>query len=124
MQTHIFSSNQGYSNSLIKNNNYGEGHVLEKSSTEWNADYDGEKTRIDLKMDKNGKRKHVSVELTNDDLKELLNVPAVKKPLHIRLLDDFSLSKKKRSGTGIGIGIGTRISRRRGRGSKRSRRRK
>ena len=100
MQTHLFSSNQGYSNSLVKNNNRGQGDVLEKSSTEWNADYDGEKARIDLKMDKNGKRRHVNVELTNDDLKELLNVPAVKKPLHIRLLDDFSLSlsKKKRSG--------------------------
>jgi hypothetical protein len=102
MPTHLFTSSQGYSSS--KN-----GFQNSNSTTEWNADYDGNKAHIDMKWNNNGKRKHVNIELSRDELKELMNVPSVQKPLHLRLMEDFSLSKRKTRrlvGTGRGKGKG------------------
>jgi hypothetical protein len=60
MQTHFFTKGQGHSTSLIKNNNEDKENILEKNTTEWRADYDGDKAHIDFKTDKNGKRRQKS----------------------------------------------------------------
>jgi hypothetical protein len=92
MPTHLFTSSQGYSSSK---NGFQNSNSNSNSTTEWNADYDGNKAHIDMKWNNNGKRKHVNIELSRDELKELMNVPSVQKPLHLRLMEDFSLSKRK-----------------------------
>jgi hypothetical protein len=61
-------------------------------------DYDGNKANIDVKMKNNGKRKHINVELSNNDLEELFHIPSVQAPLHTRLHNDFlvpAVIKKK-----------------------------
>jgi len=104
MPTHLFASSQGYSSSStngLQNSN--------SNITEWNADYYGNKAHLDMKWNTNGKRKHVNLELSRDELKELMNVPSIKKPLHLRLIEDFSPSKRKTRrlvGTGRGKGKG------------------
>ena len=87
MPTHFLSTSKGYSSSLVQDG-------VSTSVTEWNADYNGDKGHIDMKWNENGKRKHVNLEFTNNELKDLLNVPTVKKPLHLRLMQDFIGRKK------------------------------
>ena len=103
MQTNFYSTSKGYSSSLLHNGQTNN-HVVE----EWNADYNGDKGHIDMKWDQNGKRKHVNVEFTSKELKDLLNIPTVKKPLHLRLVEDFIGIKK--------TGLRTRARRGKGKG--------
>ena len=60
----------------------------------WDADYDGKKANVSLDVEDNHRAKHYDVQLNNEDLAEILNVPSVKMSLEKRLQRDFP--KKKR----------------------------
>ena len=80
---------KGYTSTIVQHDSH-----KDVNSVEWNADYDGHKANVDLKLGKNGKRKHINMELNNQDLLELLNAQSVRKPLDMRLRDDFSTFRK------------------------------
>ena len=60
---------------------------------EWNATYNGSIADIDVNMDSRGKKEHISMKLTNDDLKNILNSHNDSELLDKRLMNDFALSK-------------------------------
>jgi len=64
------------------------------NKVDWNIDYDGNRANIEMDINSNGRMKHVNYELTNDDLEDMLNVPAFKMPIEDRLLSDFPLIEK------------------------------
>jgi hypothetical protein len=64
------------------------------NKVDWNIDYDGNRANIEMDINSNGRMKHVNYELTNDDLEDMLNVPAFKMPIEDRLLSDFPLNEK------------------------------
>jgi hypothetical protein len=55
----------------------------------WVGDYDGNLANIALTINDNGKKGNIQMQLNNDDLLNLLNVPSVQKPIDERLMDDF-----------------------------------
>jgi hypothetical protein len=55
----------------------------------WDADYDGDNANIMLTSTTDGKKKQIGIQLDNNDLANLLNIPSVNMPLHRRLNDDF-----------------------------------
>ena len=81
-----------YKKSMIQNNN---SHVdVDVNSMELNADYDGNKANVDLVVNQNGKRKHVNVDLNNQDLLDLLNIQPLHGALDSRLKRDFGTFRK------------------------------
>jgi hypothetical protein len=55
----------------------------------WDADYDGDNANLILTSNTDGKKKQIGIQLDNNDLANLLNIPSVNMPLHRRLKDDF-----------------------------------
>jgi len=64
------------------------------NKVDWNIDYDGKHANIEFDVNTNGKLKHESYQLNNDDLEDILNIPAFQMPLEDRLLSDFPVEKK------------------------------
>lgn len=66
-------------------------HNGEKHSDEikWDTDYDGNKANVLLNINKDGKKMHRTLQLSNDDIMQMLSIPSVKTPLETRLLQDF-----------------------------------
>lgn len=62
---------------------------------DWDVAYDGKRANIELDINSNGKSKHVDYELTNDDLADILNIPAFNMPLEHRLVKDFPLDEEE-----------------------------
>jgi len=93
-QQHLFT--EGYAKTIVqqKNSNHSNDDINNVSSIAWNMDYDGKKAKIDMKLKRNDNRKHINVELNNQDLAELLNVQSIEKPLEKRLMDDFGAFRK------------------------------
>ena len=114
-----YVKSEGYS--IKKDNNHSE-------NIKWNIDYDGRKAHVDMKIKKNGIRKHINVELNNKDLEELLSAPSINIPIHERLHNDFLTrltvsnkrkTRKTRRGTSEGgEGRGRKLKRRTKRGRK------
>jgi hypothetical protein len=55
----------------------------------WDADYDGDKANLILTSTTDGNKKQIGIQLDNNDLANLLNIPSVNMPLHRRLKEDF-----------------------------------
>lgn len=68
----------------------GNNNEIMKNEISWDADYDGKLANISVNIDDNGNKKHIDLELTNDDLLKILSIPSENKPLDKRLLHDFS----------------------------------
>lgn len=64
-------------------------HVV-KNEIAWNADYDGKLANLSVDINHNGKKKHLDMKLTNNDLSKLLSIPSIEKPLDKRLLLDYN----------------------------------
>ena len=79
-----YVQNYGMTKTIINKNN-------KKSQNEinWVGDYDGNLANIALTINDNGKKGNIQMQLNNDDLLNLLNVPSVQKPIDERLMDDF-----------------------------------
>ena len=79
-----FIKNRGITKTIIHNN--GENHVNEIN---WDADYDGEIANISLDSISNGHKNHYNIQLDNEDLANLLNIPTVNMPIDKRLKMDL-----------------------------------
>lgn len=79
-----YVKNRGTTQMLIRNNNTNKFNELH-----WDADYDGETANISLDSTINGRTNHYNIELDNEDLANLLNVPSVNMPIDKRLKMDL-----------------------------------
>ena len=79
-----FIKNKGYTKTIIHDHNKNKVNELN-----WDADYDGDNANILLTSTSNGKKKKFGIQLDNNDLANLLNIPSVNMPLHKRLKEDF-----------------------------------
>jgi hypothetical protein len=82
MATYI--KNKGVTQTVFSNNN----HKL-RNEIKWNAAYDGDHANIKVDLNDNGKKNKYRMQLNNQDLANLLSIPAVNKPLESRLQQDF-----------------------------------
>jgi hypothetical protein len=80
--------NSGSTQSVLINNG-----KAKTSGVKWNANYNGDIAKVDLKLNKNGREKQFKVEMSNDELENLADMlvapKPVNKPIHNRLLEDF-----------------------------------
>jgi len=79
-----YIQNYGFTKTLIKNNN-----KKVKNEIMWNGDYDGNKANIHLDINDNGTKDHISMQLDNQDLMNILGIQPVEVPLEERLSLDF-----------------------------------
>lgn len=79
----------GVSNNFIKRSDNDDLYI---NKLKWVGKYDGKKADIDLDINNNGQKQHYDIELDNDEIKRLLNIHSIDKPLEDRLLEDY-LSK-------------------------------
>lgn len=82
METYI--KNKGVTQTVFSNNNH-----KTRNEIKWNAAYDGEQANIKVELNDNGKKNRYRMQLNNQDLANLLSIPAVNKPLESRLQRDF-----------------------------------
>ena len=76
--------NKGVTQTILSENG-----KLHKKELDWEATYDGKHAKISLHSDDNGRKKHMDILLDNQDLAQLLAMPAVDIPIHKRLEMDF-----------------------------------
>jgi len=84
MLNNTFIKNIGSAQTIIGNNC---GNHVEEIN--WNADYDGDKAKILVKTNSNGRENLYHYTLDNGDLANMLNVDSVNIPIHMRLKKDF-----------------------------------
>uniref|UniRef100_A0A6C0B1X5 Uncharacterized protein n=1 Tax=viral metagenome TaxID=1070528 RepID=A0A6C0B1X5_9ZZZZ len=83
MTTYI--KNKGFTETFFQDD-----HRHKKSSQmKWEADYNGNIANIKVNVDNNGKKNKYQMQFNNEDLANILSVPAVNQPLHQRLQQDF-----------------------------------
>jgi hypothetical protein len=82
MTTYI--KNKGVTQTVFSNNNH-----KTRNEIKWNAAYDGDYANIKVDLNDNGKKNKYRMQLNNQDLANLLSIPAVNKPLESRLHQDF-----------------------------------
>ena len=85
MSNSTFIKNIGTAQTVVINNG-----KAKTSGVKWDADYNGEIANVNLKLNDNGQEKQYKVEMDNDDLANMFNVPSINKPIHNRLLEDFN----------------------------------
>jgi len=76
---------------LLQDNNNNRLH----NEIKWQGDYDGKKANINLDVNDNGDRKHVNIQLDNNDIRHLFGVQPVEEPLEKRLVKDFLYDTNK-----------------------------
>ena len=84
-----YIKNKGITKTIIHNNNN-----TQVNKMNWDADYDGRQANISLDVNSNGKIGHYEIELDNEDLANILNIPSVDTPLEKRLTRDFKKTNK------------------------------
>lgn len=82
MTTYI--KNKGVTQTVFSNNNH-----KTRNEIKWNAAYDGDHANIKVDLNDNGRKNKYRMQLNNQDLANLLNIPSVNKPLESRLHQDF-----------------------------------
>jgi len=81
-----YIKNKGSTQTVIKGDN---GKPI-FNNINWDVNYNGENAKIKVDINDNGEDYKVRAKLDNNDLAQLLNVPALKGDLDTRLLSDFS----------------------------------
>jgi len=79
-----YIQNYGFTKTVIKKNNR-----KVKNEIMWNGDYDGDKANIHVDINDNGAKEHISMQLNNEDLMNILGIQPVEVPLEQRLSLDF-----------------------------------
>lgn len=79
-----YIKNRGTTQMLVRHNNKNKFNELH-----WDADYDGETANISLDSTMNGHKNHYNIQLDNEDLANLLNIPSVNMPIDKRLKMDL-----------------------------------
>ena len=66
-------------------------HNKKKSVNEinWMGDYNGNEANIDVSINANGHKEQIKMNLDNNDIIKLLNIPSIERPLYERLSADF-----------------------------------
>lgn len=82
-----FIKSYGVSNNFVKKSSDKDDIFINK--VKWIGKYDGKKADIDLDINNNGEKKHYDIELNNEQIKDLLNIHSVDKPLENRLLENY-----------------------------------
>jgi hypothetical protein len=95
-----YIQNYGFTKTLIKDNN----HILQNKIIKWNGDYDGNIANINIGINNNNKEKFVNIQLTNDELKDILGIQPVEIPLEKRLSHKFLHKPIILEGIGTGTG--------------------
>ena len=85
-----YVQNYGFTKTLFQDNNNNEFN----NTVKWKGDYDGKLANIDVDINDNGNREFVSMQLNNDDIRNMFGVQPVEGSLEKRLANDF-LSKSK-----------------------------
>lgn len=89
-----FIKNRGETKTILHNNNNNHNDI---SKINWDAEYDGDKANVSLDFDTNGKKGHYDLELNNNDLAEILNIPTINSPIDKRLLYDFKRQQDRKN---------------------------
>lgn len=84
-----YIQNYGFTKTLIQDN-----HNILQNEMKWQGDYNGKIANIDVNINDNGYREFISMQLDNNDLRNLLGIQPVNIPIEKRLINDF-LSPKK-----------------------------
>jgi hypothetical protein len=79
-----YIKNRGVMKTIVHDHNKNKVNELN-----WDADYDGDNANLILTSTTDGKKKQIGIQLDNNDLANLLNIPSVNMPLHRRLKEDF-----------------------------------
>lgn len=79
-----YIKNRGTTQMLVRNNNTNKFNEIN-----WDADYDGQIAHISLDTIQNGRKDHYDIQLDNEDLANILNVPSVNMPIDKRLKMDL-----------------------------------
>jgi hypothetical protein len=82
-----YIKNRGLTQTLVRNNNKNQINQIN-----WDADYDGNTANISITSNADGNTKHFDVQLDNQDLASILNVPSISIPIDKRLKMDFVTS--------------------------------
>jgi hypothetical protein len=86
-----YIQNYGFTKTLFKDNQ----NVLQ-NEIKWQGDYDGKIANINLDFNDNGYRDVVSIQLDNNDLRQLFGIQSVDIPLEKRLMNDFLSHKSSK----------------------------
>jgi hypothetical protein len=87
-----FIKNRGETKTILHNNNHND-----VSKINWDAEYDGDIANVSLDFNTNGKKGHYDIQLNNNDLAEILNIPTVNSPIDKRLLYDFKRNQDRKN---------------------------
>ena len=80
-----YIKNRGITQTLVNNNNQKQFNQIN-----WDADYDGQTANISVTSDTDGSKNHFDIKLDNEDLANMLNIPAISTPIDKRLQMDFN----------------------------------
>ena len=79
-----FIQNYGFAKTIIHDN-----HNKLHNEIEWNGNYDGNIANIDVGISNNGNQEFVSLQLNNNDLRQIFGIQPIEIPLEKRLMNDF-----------------------------------
>jgi hypothetical protein len=80
-----YIQNYGFTKTLFQDDDNNEINNMVK----WEGDYDGKLANIDIDINDNGKRKLVSMQLNNNDIRNMFGIKPVEGSLEKRLTKDF-----------------------------------
>ena len=78
-----YIQNYGFTKTLIKENNH------YNKIVKWNGEYDGKFANINIAINNNNKQKIINIQLTNDEIMDILKIQPVEIPLETRLSQHF-----------------------------------
>jgi len=84
----IFIQNQGFNKTFIYSPNN-----KNKREVDWDLNYNGKQANIDVKLNNNNYIQNYQLQLDNEDLEELFNIPSEPFSLDKRLKNDFLKNK-------------------------------
>jgi len=83
--------NKGVTQTILSENG-----KIYKNKLDWDATYDGKHAKVSIHSNEDGTKKHMDILLTNQDLSQLLSMPAIDIPIHKRLQMDFNPTPTKK----------------------------
>jgi len=86
-----YIQNYGFTKTLFQDNL----NVLQ-NEIKWQGDYDGKIANIDIDINDNGNREVVSIQLDNNNLRQLFGIQPVEMSIEKRLMNDFLSHKHSR----------------------------
>lgn len=80
-----YIKNKGITKTIIHNNS----DVAKVNEIQWDADYDGNVAHLNVDINEDGRREQFNLQMDNDDIAAILNIPSMKGSLEDRLERDF-----------------------------------